>query len=240
MEKVVGIFGVAALVGVWSSVAMAQSAGSFAGDFLGAQTFNLTVCNPTDTSCTSSSGQLLLSANIKTSGSASKSLLVMGSLQTGILTATATTGNNKTSSTACGAIDVTPIIQPMGACPATMPTSTYPVYPSSAVYNKRVQTLTSAFSTQGGATCTNSGCTCDTAECVALLQSTTEANSFNFLIPSVSQGNWTVCMYVDLTTSDSTCSITANAGAQASVAGGSLGVETVQTQTPVNSLNFGL
>ena len=61
---------------------------------------------------------------------------------------------------------------------------------------------------------------------------------FNFLIPNVSEGNWTVCMYVDLTTSDTTCTLTGTAGAQASVAGGSLGVETVQTQTPVDSLNF--
>jgi hypothetical protein len=45
-------------------------------------------------------------------------------------------------------------------------------------------------------------------------------------------------MYVDLTTSDTTCTLTGTAGAQASVAGGSLGVETVQTQTPVDSLNF--
>jgi hypothetical protein len=175
VKKAVEVLTSFALVVGLSSVAMAQSAGSFAGDFLGAKTFNLTVCNPTDTNCLNSTGQLLLSANIKTSGSASKSLLVMGSLQTGLLTATATTGN-KSSSTACGAIDVTPIIQPIGSCPATMPASTFPVYPPSAVYNKRVQTLSSAFSTQGSATCTNSGCTCDTAECVALLLSTTEAN----------------------------------------------------------------
>jgi hypothetical protein len=46
-------------------------------------------------------------------------------------------------------------------------------------------------------------------------------------------------MYVNLTTSDTTCTVTAGtAGAQASVAGGSLGVLTVQSQTPFDSLNF--
>lgn len=218
-------------------VAFAQSAGSFAGDFLGpngvASVVTTQVCSATDTSCISTQSATLMTASIKVSGSSSKSLMLMGSLEDALYTDTSNSGGgSKSSSTATGSIVVTPVVTG-GGCPA----AGCPVYPSSVTFASRTQTLTAnlgSCTVTGGTTTL----TCTDTDTIDLLLSTMSANSFNFLVPSMGEGVYTVNFNVAITASATSDSLSAGATAKAGIDVSSLGVLTVQTQTPFNSLTF--
>ena len=216
-------------------VAFAQSAGSFAGDFLGpngvASVVTTQVCSATDTSCISTQSAILMTASIKVSGSSSKSLMLMGSLEDALYTDTSNSGGgSKSSSSATGSIVVTPVVTG-GGCPA----AGCPVYPSSVTFAARTQTLTANL---GSCTTNIPIITCTDTDTIDLLLSTMSANSFNFLVPSMGEGVYTVNFNVVVTASASSDSLSAGATAKAGIDVSSLGVLTVQTQTPFNSLSF--
>jgi hypothetical protein len=221
-------------------VAFAQSAGSFAGDFLGpnggASVVTTQVCSATDTSCISTQSATLMTASIKVSGSSSKSLMLMGSLEDALYTDTSNSGGgSKSSSTATGSIVVTPVVTG-GRCPA----AGCPVYPSSVTFAARSQTLTANLGSCTVTSVTNPTevLTCTDTDTIELLLSTMSANSFNFLVPNMGEGVYTVNFNVAITASATSDSLSAGATASAGIDVSSLGVLTVQTQTPFNSLNF--
>lgn len=220
--------------------AAAQSAGSFAGDFLGpngvAKVVTLQVCSATDASCTSTQNANLMTATIKVSGSSSKSLMLMGSLEDALYTDTSNSGGGKTStSTATGSIVVTPMVTG-GNCPSTG----CPVYPSTVTFAERTQTLTANLGSCTVTSVTNPTevLTCTDTDTINLLLSTMSANSFNFLVPSMGEGTYTVTFNVTITASATSDSISAGATAKAGIDVASMGVLTVQTQTPFDSLSF--
>ena len=160
--------------------------------------------------------------------------MLMGSLEDALYTDTSNSGGgSKSSSTAAGSIVVTPVVTG-GGCPA----AGCPVYPSSVTFAARSQTLTAnlgSCTVTGGTTTL----TCTDTDTIDLLLSTTSANSFNFLVPSMGEGVYTVTFSVVITTSaTSSDSLSAGATAMAAVDASSLGVLTVQTQTPFDSLSF--
>src|SRR5262245_20916018 len=115
---------------------LAQSSGSFAGDFVSVSIIPTIVCSANDPalSC-SNGGTAFLGATIKAPGAASKNILIGGSLQTALYTATsATGGKGNQSSTATGSIVVTPTVTGPGGVDV-------PVFPASVIFNERTQTL---------------------------------------------------------------------------------------------------
>jgi hypothetical protein len=228
---------------VIASSAFAQSAGSFAGDFQGpqgvAKVFTQTICSSTDSGCIAGSiaaqTSNLLTATVKASGSSSKSLLIMGSLEDGLTTETSNSGGgNKSSSTGTASIVVTPVVTGSGC-----PTGGCPVYPNSVTFASRTQTLTANLgSCSVSSSVVGETFTCTDTDTIDLLLSTTSANTFNFIVPNLSAGQYQVALAVAITTSATSDSLSAGATASAVVDAGSLGILTVQTQTPFNSLNF--
>lgn len=238
------VAGIAAAVALSVTPALAQSAGSFAGDFLGpngvAKIITTQVCsNISNTSCMHNEQANLLTATVKVSGAASKSLMLTGSLEDALYTDTSNNGGgNKSNSTATGSIVVTPVVTGPG-CPSAADGGCS-VYPNQVTFAKREQSLTANL---GSCTVTSSGTYADTDTCtdtdtIDLLLSTMSANSFNFIVPNLQEGVYNVALNVNVTASASSNSVSTGATAKAGIDAGSLGVLTVQTQTPFNSLNF--
>jgi hypothetical protein len=215
----------------------AQSAGSFAGDFVGMQIIKTLACNAGDLelSC-QRGGSAFLGAEIKVPGAKSKVILITGSLETAILTQTGITGGGgKQSGTATGSIVVRPEV--------TGPNGEHVrVWPPAATFNERTQTLTANLS----------GCItnpdslgipvidCSEAEMVDLLLSTMSAHSFTFLAENNGSGVYTVRFHIGATAVASSTSITARSSVGVGVGVGSLAVQLVQVQTPFSSLCFDL
>jgi hypothetical protein len=238
---------VAALaVGLGATQAFAQSAGSFAGNFAGFTIIPTTTCTPDPNtgSCTGTANSSFLTAIVKQSGAASKSLEIQGSLQTSLLTQTTVNSSNgsKSTSTVSGDIVVTPTITDSSG-------KAFSVYPASVVYDARLQSLTAnLLGLNCTADLTTGVVTCTSPETIGLLLSTTSAHTFNFLAPDLPEGVYTVTLNVLATAQvcptdanpDQLCTGTIQPGTavDVGVGAGSLGVLTVQTQTPFNSLTF--
>src|SRR5690242_17065263 len=101
-----------------STAAVAQSAGSGGGSFANAYLIPAIVCSVTANATTASScsaqagGTKVLYGNIKVPSASNKNVILMGSLETSILTDTtvASSGGTKSTSSAFGSIIVTPQI----------------------------------------------------------------------------------------------------------------------------------
>ncbi len=213
--------------------AFAQSSGSFAGDFVSVTIIPTVVCEATDTtlSC-SNSGTAFLGATIKMPSASSKNLLIGGSLQTSLVTATsATGGKGNQTSMATGSIVVTPEVTDPHGNPA-------PVFPPSVIFNERKQQLTANLS----GCITNPGpvITCTDPETIALLLSTTSANSFTFIAQNQGAGAYTVKLKIGVTADATSTSVGFNSNVAVTVGVGSLTAQIVQVQTPFNSLCFDL
>src|SRR5262249_19473279 len=135
------------------------------------------------------------------------------------------------SSTATGSIVVTPTVTGPGGVDV-------PVFPPSVIFNERTQTLVADLS----GCITNPGpiVTCTTPETIALILSTTSANSFQFIAANMGAGVYTVKLNIGATANASTTSIGFNAQVKVGVGVGSLTAQLVQVQTPFNSLCFDL
>src|SRR5262249_2277156 len=112
------IFIVAAVASLASTGALAQSAGSGGGSFSNAFLIPAIVCSVTANATTASScsnqvgSAKVLYGNIKVPSASNKNVVLMGSLETSILTNTTVASSNGTKSTssAFGSIIVTPQI----------------------------------------------------------------------------------------------------------------------------------
>lgn len=238
MKRVAAVAAFAAFTLFATGSAFAQSAGSFAGNFNGGATYlvPLITCavNSTTNTCPNSSTTSVLTSTVKVSSSPNKSLLLMGSLETALYTDTQTSSKNgnKQTSSADASIIVTPTVTDANG-------NTYSVYPSSVTYDARLQTLSATFNgTDCTANLTTGVVTCTNPETVELLLSTMSAHTFNFLVPGLPEGTYTINLSVAASTTGSTDSVDSGVNVQAGVRAGSLGVLTVQTQTPFDSLNF--
>lgn len=224
---------VALMLSLTVTSSFAQSTGSFAGDFVSVAIIPTIVCSADDPalSCTNG-GTAFLGATIKLPAAGSKDLLIGGSLQTALYTATsATGGKGNQSSTATGSVVVTPtVIGPGGV--------SVPVFPASVIFNARTQTLTANLS--GCITNVGPVITCTTPETIGLILSTTSANSFQFIAQNAGAGVYTVKLKIGATAQASTTSIGFNSQAQVGVGVGSLTAQLVQVQMPFNSLCFDL
>lgn len=218
--------------------AFAQSAGNFAGDFNGGSVniIPLVTCSSQDVGTCSNAKRGFLSANIKMP--TGKSLLIMGSLETALYTDTSTSSKNgnKSTSSADASIIVKPILTDQSG-------NIYTVYPERVTYNSRLQTLSATFN---GTNCTvdtttdstDSPVTCSSPETVDLLLSTMSAHTFNFIAPNLPEGVYTLKFYIGAGTSGSTDSVGNSVLVKAGVRAGSLGLMTVQSQTPFSSLDY--
>ncbi len=231
---------IATLCAIAAQQAQAQSAGSFAGDFLGMKIIKTITCSTGDVnlSCNLDGGATYLGATIKLPGSRSKYLLISASLETALLTGTAVTGGTGKvqTSTATGSIVVRPEVRaPNGAL--------VPVWPPQVTFDERTQTLTANLS----------GCltnvdpatglpvvTCTDSESVNLVLNTMSAHSFNFLVTNYGTRTYTVKLNIGATGTATNSSIAAHSTVGVGVGVGSLGVSLVQVQTPFNSLCFDL
>jgi len=233
------ITAIAALCGIVAQRAPAQSAGSFAGDFVGGGVQVI----PTITCSTGAAGEpcvnkgaAFLGATIKLPGSRSKYLWISASLETALLTGTSVTGGTgtKQSSTASGSIVVTPEV----LAPSGLPVRVWPEY---VTFDSRLQTLTANLS--GCLTNSVGGLpvvTCTDSESVSLLLSTMSAHSYNFLVENWGTGTYTVKLHVAARAEASSSSIVASSRVAVGVRVGNLGISLVQVQTPFNSLCFDL
>lgn len=240
LKRFVVLSGAVLAFALIARTASAQSAGSFAGDFLGPngvmKVVTTQVCSATDSTCQNTDSATLMSATIKVSGASSKSLMLMGSLEDVLITDTSNSGGGKQStSSATGSIVVTPVVTG-GGCP----TAGCPVYPSTVTFAARTQTLTANLGSCTVTSVTNPTevLTCTDTDTINLLLSTMSANSFNFLVPNMGEGVYTVNFNVAITASATSDSLSAGATAQAGIDVASMGVLTVQTQTPFSSLSF--
>ena len=233
------ISAIAALCGIVAQRAPAQSAGSFAGDFVGGGVQVI----PTITCATGAAGEpcvnngsAFLGATIKLPGSRSKYLWISASLETALLTGTSVTGGtgSKQSATASGSIVVTPEVR----APSGLPVRVWPEY---VTFDSRLQTLTANLS--GCLTNSVGGVpvvTCTDSEMVSLLLSTMSAHSYNFLVENWGTGTYTVKLHVAARAEASSSSIVASSRVAVGVRVGNLGISLVQVQTPFNSLCFDL
>lgn len=226
--------------------ALAQSAGSGGGSFANAYLIPTVVCSVTagaTTSCPSGGGTKVLYGNIKVPSASNKNVILMGSLETSILTDTtvASSGGNRSSSSAQGSIIVTPqIYQCLDAyCNTVSGTPAAPIIPSRVTFDERLQTLSASLAGLGCTASTTTGViTCTSPETIELLLSTTSAHSFNFLVNgSLSAGVYQVQLGVQVSeTATSTGSVPAGASVQVGVGAGSLIEEILQAQTPFTSV----
>lgn len=214
--------------------AFAQSSGNFAGDFNGGSTYiiPLVTCSVSNVGTCSNAKRGFLSASIKMP--TGKSLLIMGSLETALYTDTSTSskGGNKSTSSADASIIVVPILTDQSG-------NTFPVYPERVTYNSRLQTLSATFNgTNCTANTTTGVVTCSSPETVDLLLSTMSAHTFNFIAPNLPEGVYTLKFYIGASTTGSADSVDNSVTVKAGVRAGSLGLMTVQSQTPFSSLDF--
>jgi hypothetical protein len=158
----------------------------------------------------------------------------MGSLETALYTdtATASKGGNKQTSTADASIILTPVVTDADG-------NTYSVYPSTVTYDARLQTLSATFNgTDCTADSTTRFVTCTNPETVQLLLSTMSAHTFNFLMPGLPTEVYAINLNIAASTTGSADSVDSRVSVKAGVRAGSLGVLTVQSQTPFDSLTF--
>ena len=240
----------AAIASLASTAAMAQSSGSGGGSFSNAFLIPTIVCSVTasatsSTSCNVQAGSTkLLYGNIKVPSASNKNVILMGSLETSILTDTtvASVGGTKSTSSAFGSIIVTPqIYQCLDSnCNTVSSTPAAPIVPSRVTFDERLQTLSASLLGLGCTANTTTGViTCTSPETIELLLSTTSAHSFNFLVNGpLSSGVYQVQFGVQVSGSAST-SATLQSGASVSVAvgAGSLIEEILQSQTPFTTVS---
>ena len=241
---------VAAMASLLSTAAVAQSSGSGGGSFANAYLIPTVVCSVTANATTASSctaqggGAKVLYGNIKVPSAANKNVILMGSLETSILTDTtvASSGGSKSTSSAQGSIIVTPkIYQCLDQyCNVVSSTPAAPIVPSTVTFDERLQTLSA---TLAGLNCTTNlttgVVTCTSPETIELLLSTTSAHSFNFLVNgALASGVYQVQLGVQVSDIASTTN-TLGAGATvfAGVGGGSLIEMILQSQTPFTTIS---
>ena len=235
--------------------AHAQSSGSGGGSFSNAYLIPTVACSAgsfdlsTLTCDKTGGGAKVLFGNIKTPSAANKTVLVMATLESSILTNTlvaSKNGQNSTSS-AMGSVVVTPKVYfcPNNDCSgasgtlvdiATMGGS---VTPNQVTFNQRLQTLSASLQ---GLNCTVDATTgvltCTDPETIGLLLSTMSANGFNFLVQTPGQGVYQVQLGVALESTASTNALPAGAQAMVGVGAGSLVEMLVQAQTPFDSIKL--
>ncbi|HEV2386990.1 MAG TPA: hypothetical protein VGS20_07000 [Candidatus Acidoferrales bacterium] len=244
----------------FSAPASAQSPGSFGGAFskgfivptivcaIGTTTLTsggVPVCSPTNSTQTGSKsntavyGPALVSSIKIPSGSSDKDILLMASLETTIVTDTLVTSNggSKSTSSAAGAIVVTPAVCSVAdPCPAGP--SELPIWPDHVTFQSQVQTLSALL----GQACFNSLGTavCGTAESIELLLSIGGAHSFNFLVDTsnATSGVYDVQLGITVTQSASTNTIGAGASVGVAIGAGSLGELVVKTETPFDTIRL--
>ena len=244
-----------AMVRLSVPTAHAQSSGSGGGSFSNAYLIPTVACSAgsfdlsTLTCDKTGGGAKVLFGNIKTPSAANKTVLVMATLESSILTNTlvaSKNGQNSTSS-AMGSVVVTPKVYfcPNNDCSgasgtlvdiATMGGS---VTPNQVTFNQRLQTLSASLQ---GLNCTVDATTgvltCTDPETIGLLLSTMSANGFNFLVQTPGQGVYQVQLGVALESTASTNALPAGAQAMVGVGAGSLVEMLVQAQTPFDSIKL--
>lgn len=231
---------------VAAGASFAQSSGSGGGSFANAFLIPTIVCNATALGCTPSGGAQtgILWANIQVP--ASKNVLLLASLETSILTNTqvASTNGNKSTSTAAGAVVVTPHLFPCtGAgnapCSSLGSEVTGAVTPSVVTFNQRSQTLSADLLGLGcTANLTTGAVTCTSPETIDLILSTTSANAFNFFVATPGQGTYQIQLGIGLSASATSNSLVAGTQATVGVGAGSLVDLVVQQETPNTSLTL--
>ncbi|PYN96894.1 MAG: hypothetical protein DMD89_17285 [Candidatus Rokuibacteriota bacterium] len=223
MKKCVLVWAVALVLTLLVSArAFAQSAGSFAGDFVGVDIIKTIVCSAGDLDLTcSSGGSAFLGATIKAPAAKSKVFLIGASLQTGILTGSQIAGGTgKQSSTTTGSIVVTPEVTygPHG--------KKVRVWPPAVTFDERSQTLTANLLgclTNLDSTTGLPVVSCTEPETIGLILSTLSAHSFNFLAENVGSGVYTVKLNIGATATATSSSIAAKS--QVGVGVGIVGIE---------------
>jgi hypothetical protein len=191
-------------------------------------------------------GAKVLFGNIKTPSAANKNVLVMATLESRILTNTLVASKNgdRSSSTATGAVVVTPKVylcpnnDCSGASGALVDITKLngSVTPDHVTFNQRTQTLNASLS---GLNCTLNASgvlTCEDPETIELLLSTMSSNGFNFLVQTPGQGVYQVQLGIALQATATTNSLAAGALATVGVAAGSLVEMIVQAQTPFDTV----
>jgi hypothetical protein len=239
-----------------SGAAYGQSSGSGGGSFANAYLIPTIVCQAGTfnangaTNCSNSGGgPAVLFGNIKVPSASNKDVLVMATLESSIITNTqvASKGGNQSSSSATGAVVVTPKVYQCpsndctGASGALVDITTIggSVTPSVVTFNQRAQTLTANLLGLG---CTagilGGPITCTTPETIGLILSTTSANGFNFLVQTPGQGVYQVQLGIGLSTAATTNSLQAGSEANVGVGAGSLVQLIVQAQTPFDTIKI--
>jgi hypothetical protein len=171
-------------------------------------------------------------------------VILMGSLETSILTDTtvASSGGTKSQSSAFGSIIVTPqIYQCLDQyCNVVSSTPAAPIVPSKVTFDERLQTLSASLLGLGCTASTTTGViTCTSPETIELLLSTTSAHSFNFLVNgSLQSGVYQVQLGVQVSdTATTTATLGSGASVAVGVGGGSLIEEILQSQTPFTTIS---
>jgi hypothetical protein len=254
---------IATCIGVFSVIAwqltmapaFAQSAGSGGGSFSNAYLVPTVVCSagtfdPSTLTCDKAGGGAkVLFGNIKTPSASGKSVLVMATLESSILTNTlvASKNGNNSTSTASGAVIVTPKVFecPNGDCSGASGALVDitgiggSVTPNHVTFNQRIQTLSADLLGLGCTADAVTGVvTCTDPETIGLILSTTSANGFNFLVQTPGQGVYQVQLGVALEASATTNALPAGAQAMVGVGAGSLIEMIVQAQTPFDSIKL--
>jgi hypothetical protein len=238
-----------------TGTAYAQSAGSGGGSFSNAYLIPTLVCQAGtnssgsngNTSCGPSNGggTHVLFGDIKVPSASNKDVLVMATLESSILTDTqvASSGGNKSSSSANAVLVVTPLVyECMGSgqtpCSTLSAAPVGTVTPSQVTFNSRMQTLTANLLGLG---CTSvlGIITCTSPETIELILQTTTANGFNFLVTDLpGSGVYQVQLGLSVSASATTTSVAAGSTATIGVGAGSLVEMIVQAQTPFDSINL--
>ena len=243
------VFLMAAMASLLSSAAMAQSSGSGGGSFSNAFLIPAIVCSvtanaTTATSCSTQAGSAkVLYGNIKVPSASNKNVILMGSLETSILTDTtvASSGGTKSSSSAMGSIIVTPQIYACidSNCNTVSSVPAAPIVPSTVTFDERLQTLSASLLGLGCTANTTTGViTCTSPETIELLLSTTSAHSFNFLVNgSLASGVYQVQFGVQVSgVASTTATLSSGASVSVAVGAGSLIEQILQAQTPFTSV----
>src|SRR5713226_7352545 len=206
--------------------AYAQSAGSFAGDFQSANVVPTVTCPVTDINACSANGFGFLQATIKVpSANSGKSLFLLGSLETALMTQTKVASKNgsTSTSTASGSIVVQPeVTNADGSACTDINANPCAVYPPRVTFDQRTQSLTANLLGLGCTADLTGAITCTSPETIDLLLSTMSAHSFNFLIPNLRTGAYKVKFNIFVTTTARSDSLAAGASVSAGVAAGSL------------------
>ena len=251
MKRSWGVWVLVAMASLLSPAAMAQSAGSGGGSFSNAFLIPSIVCSVTAnagaaSSCSSQAGApKVLFGNIKIPSASNKNVVVMASLETGILTDTSVASSNGTQSTssAQGSVIVTPQIYECldPNCNVVSSNPAAPVVPGSVTFDERLQTLTASLSglPSCGFIAATSVITCNGPDTIRLLLSTMSAHSFNFLINGpLHAGVYQVQLGVQVSEAAfTTNTLQSGASVDVGVAAGSLIQMIVQSQTPFTTIS---